>query len=69
MALTTRKIIKKIGCKNLELVRGEGYWYFVYDDTETGKYKTLSVMTMYLGDDIEYWVSQGKEFVLKMESE
>lgn len=69
MALSTRKILKKIGCDKLELVKGEGYWYFVYADKATGKYDTRSIMEKYLGQDkhLAFWVEEGKDFVAKKE--
>jgi hypothetical protein len=68
MALSSAKIIRKIGCDKLELAKGEGYWYFIYDD-KAGKYDTCSIMEMYLGQDkhLNFWVEAGKEFVEKME--
>lgn len=69
MALSSAKIIKKIGCDKLELVRGKGYWYFIYDDLKNGKYDTHSVYTMYLGQDkdLDFWIAEGKELVERME--
>lgn len=70
MALSTSKILRKIGCKQLDLIRGEGYWYFSYTDQVDGKlvYDTHSVMEMYLGPDkyMSFWVAEGKEFAEKM---
>lgn len=68
MALSSAKIIKKIGCDKLELVKGEGYWYFIYDD-KAGNYDTRSVMEMHLGQDkhLNFWVEEGKDFIAKME--
>ena len=34
--LTAKKIIKEIGNPNLNLYRGEGYQYFVYDNGKEG---------------------------------
>jgi hypothetical protein len=50
----------------IELVRGKGYLYFVYDDGE--KYDTLSVMVPRLNDlALAQWIAEGKEFAAKME--
>lgn len=49
----------------LELVRGEGYFYFVFDDG--GKnYETLSVMVYRLNDlPLARWVEEGKQFAAR----
>ncbi len=52
----------------VELVKGEGYMYFVYDTLDTegrqnGKYDTYSVMTPYYKDCTPArWFKQGEEF-------
>lgn len=71
MALSASKILKKIKVKDgikFELVRGEGYWYFVYDNGDD-IYETHSVYCMYLSQmsDIK-WIDEGRSFVKKMES-
>lgn len=67
---STKQVIKAIGSKFLQLVDGNGYWYFIYDDVAKGRYDTQSVMTMRLRDaDLEFWVAEGKELVAKMESQ
>lgn len=68
-ATNTRQIIKKIGCDKVELVRGDGYWYFAYDDVPNNIWETESVMTMYLNSlTVEQWVEIGKAFVKTVES-
>ena len=63
--LTTNQIIKEIGCKHLSLVKGKGYWYFIFDNNKA--YKTHSVYTMRLSDlKLENWIAEGKEFVDQM---
>lgn len=49
----------------LELVKGKGYFYFVFDDG--GKnYETLSVMVYRLNDlPLERWVEEGKQFAAR----
>lgn len=62
--ITTRKILKEIGCPILNLYRGEGYWYFVYDDLDRNMFETQSVYTVRLSDlPLEIWVREGREFV------
>lgn len=60
---SSKGILKAIGCPYLRLYRGEGYWYFVYDDLIGGKYDTHSVMTMRLADlSFKMWVDTGQAF-------
>lgn len=62
--ITTRKILKAIGCPILNLYKGEGYWYFVYDDLDRNVFETQSVYTVRLSNlPLEEWVREGKEFV------
>lgn len=65
MARVTRNnIIKAVGSRHLELVRGEGYHYFVYD--KPGVYDTRSVMSFHLGGtqkDFDFWVREAREFI------
>jgi hypothetical protein len=67
-AASTKQIIKMIGNENLTLYRGEGYWYFVYDDFSANKvYETRSVHVMRLSHlDLEKWVEEGKDFVAEV---
>jgi len=65
--ITVKQVLKAIGSDKLELVKGNGYWYFIYDDVAKSRYDTHSVYTMLLGDDLAFWVEEGKEFVAKME--
>lgn len=65
---STKQVIKAVGSDKLQLVRGAGYWYFIYDDVANGIYETTSVMTMRLGDfTVEEWAADGREFVAKVE--
>lgn len=44
----------------LELVRGDGYHYFVYDDRGPN-YTTVSVYTCYTSDlSVEQWVEEAR---------
>lgn len=73
--ITTKQILKEIGCPHLEIVRGMGYWYFVYDTyvltnalTYSGRYETRSVMLKNLNHmTLEQWVEDGKLFVKDVE--
>lgn len=68
--ITTKQVIKAVGSEHLELVAGNGYWYFIYDDVAKGRYDTMSIMTMRLGDlTVEQWAADGREFVAKMEAQ
>lgn len=69
MKPTVKKILEYIGNDNLNLYKGEGYWYFVYDD-KNSKFETLSIYTYRLNDmGIERWISYGRDFVTQMEQE
>jgi hypothetical protein len=49
----------------VELVKGKGYLYFVFDDGK--RYDTLSVMVPRLNDlTLDRWVAEGKEFAARM---
>jgi hypothetical protein len=66
---STKQVLKAVGNEHLDLVRGNGYWYFVYDDLANGIYDTRSVYTMRLSDwTVEMWAEEGREFCAKMES-
>ena len=46
----------------LELVRGEGYHYFVYDNEERGVYETVSYMVPYTNHvPVSKWVQWAEE--------
>lgn len=64
-AKSAKQILSKINCDKLALVRGEGYWYFVYDTFEATKvYETKSVYCCYLNQmSLDHWVEEGKDFV------
>jgi hypothetical protein len=66
-ATSAKQILKAIGNENLSLLRGPGYWYFVYDDGRL--YETYSVMTPYLcRGTLEDWVDEGRKFCRLVES-
>lgn len=57
---------------NVELVRGEGYHYYVYDNKLDGsaiRFETESVMCPYLShQSAETWISDGIAFGRKTEA-
>jgi hypothetical protein len=64
---TSKKILADIGCQNLNLYKGDGYWYFVYYDVVSNKYDTHMEYTMYLNSMPEKrWVEIGRNFILKV---
>jgi hypothetical protein len=64
--MKTATILKAIGCPNLSMYKGDGYWYFAYD-TDL-KFETHSVYVCYLNQlTLEEWVSEGMELVNNME--
>lgn len=68
MTITSKQIIKRIGCPKLDLYKGEGYWYFTYDDEENNIFETSSVPVMYLNQmRLDLWVKDGLDFVKSVE--
>lgn len=65
VARSASQVIKKIGEEKLKLHRGEGYWYFEYDDfVEKKIYDTESIYIPYLCHwSLENWVEAGKSFI------
>ena len=54
---------------NIELVKGKGYFYFIFDDGGK-KYETLSVMVYALNQmSLERWLSDGRDFIKQCEAE
>lgn len=67
-ATRVKQVLDAVGNKHLNLVAGNGYWYFIYDDVAKGMFDTKSVYTMRLGDlPVEEWAADGRELVAKME--
>lgn len=55
------RAIEKAGIP-VELVRGEGYHYFVYDNPERNVYDTISVMVPYTNMcPVEWWVKEAED--------
>lgn len=47
----------------IELVKGEGYFYLIYDDVENNIYETQSIYTVRLSDMTkDRWVEEGRTF-------
>ena len=64
------QVTKAIGCPHLELVQGEGYWYFVFDDKSRELYDTHTVNVFRLRHlSLSQWVEEGQKFVVKMGEE
>lgn len=73
-AKSAAEIIRAIGCKHLSLHRcaGHGYWYFVFDDLDSGgkRYETESIYCVRLNDmALAKWIEYGKSFAARMEQE
>jgi hypothetical protein len=71
--LTAKKIIKAIGHPHLNLYRGEGYQYFVYDNGKDGDdmvYGDYSVYTHRINYlSLEQWVAYGNDCIKEVEKE
>lgn len=62
--INTSRILRRIDCPHLSLLKGDGYWYFVYDIPSLNIFETKSVYTMRLNDlTLDMWVADGKELV------
>lgn len=70
MAITTKAINAKLAKTGhpVEIVKGDGYIYFSYDDLDNGgKYDTYSIYTPYLNQHtVAEWVAYGVEFAEAM---
>lgn len=60
---TAKDILDAVGEPHLDLQRGQGYWYFVYDDgAET--FETHSVFTPRLSDgSLDMWIREARTFL------
>ncbi len=62
--ITTHKILTAIGCPILNLYKGKGYWYFIYDDLDRNIHASRSVHVMNLSDlSLDRWVEEGKALI------
>jgi hypothetical protein len=54
----------------VELVKGEGYWYFTVSDVARNLYDSETILTMRLNDmPPARWIATGVEFVNRVEAE
>lgn len=68
MAITSKQVLSKIKCNHLSLFKGDGYWYFVYDDAEKNIFETKSIPVMFLNQmPLDMWVQDGVDFVNEIE--
>lgn len=64
--ITVKQILKRVSDPRLNLYKGDGYWYFAFDDGVM--FETHSEYTMRLNDyGMDRWVEIGKNFIAKME--
>ncbi len=60
---TVKMILKHIGEPNLSLYKGQGYYYFVYDDGDK-VYEERCVMVNVMNHlSLDSWVYEGKRLV------
>nr|WP_313631925.1 hypothetical protein [Brevundimonas naejangsanensis] len=72
MAFRSAHVLKSLKAREgavVELVRGQGYWYFTYVDEGRGLYDSHTVMVPRLSDhDLTRWVQEGQSFIEMVES-
>lgn len=68
---TVTKAIRAAGHPEIELVRGEGYHYFIFDGVEAHNvYETESIMCPYFNDQAhDTWIAQGIDFAKRVRKE
>lgn len=60
-------VVRRVYSPHLELVKGKGYFYFVYDDVENKVYDTHTVMVYTLNQlPLESWNYEAGEFLKKL---
>ena len=71
--LTVKKIIKEIGHPHLNLYRGEGYQYFVYDNGKDGDEMVFLDYSVYVNRlnhlSLDQWISYGNDCIKEVEKE
>lgn len=71
--LTAKKIIKEIGHPHLNLYRGEGYQYFVYDNGKEGDDMVWMDYPVYVYRlnhlSLDQWVSEGNNCIKAVKKE
>lgn len=62
--VTVKQILSKLASKRLNLHRGNGYQYFVYDDPAHNIYKERTINVNRLNDlSLDQWVQEGRDFL------
>jgi outer membrane protein assembly factor BamE (lipoprotein component of BamABCDE complex) len=62
--ITKQTVIRTMGKPHMELVPGNGYWYFVFDDSK--RYDTHSVYVARINDlTLDIWTNEGNAFYEK----
>ena len=71
--LTTKKILKKIGHPYLNLYRGEGYQYFIYDNGKEGSEMVYAECPVYVNRlnhlSLDRWACEANDFIKQTEEE
>lgn len=53
----------------INLYKGEGYWYFVYDDANGDIYEHHTVCVYRLNElTLDQWIEEGNDFVKEIEN-
>lgn len=65
--VTVKRILDELKCPHLNLYKGDGYYYFCYDDQAKGIYETESVTVCALNHLLlSRWIAEGKDFLTAM---
>lgn len=70
-ARSVKEVLRAVGSSYLSLYKGEGYWYFIYDNgcLEALVYESFTVYAMRLNDMTrDAWVERGRDFVTGVEA-
>lgn len=60
-ARSVASVLKAVDCPHVAFYKGDGYWYFIYDDGDV--HASYSIMTMRLGDmPVARWAEIGRAF-------
>lgn len=52
----------------MNLYKGEGYWYFTYEDEENNIFETSTIHVMYLNQmRLDLWIKDGLDFIRSVE--
>lgn len=70
--MTRNEIARKVQGQSaieIELVKGEGYWYFTASNVAMNVYESQTEYVMYLSDmDDAEWIARGKSFLAQVEA-